>query len=138
MPESINVIAPLLLPVDVVLEASSQELPLMQLLLVRGDTRPTLRCTVRDKTGVVVPITGATPRLYVRRKGETTVRLTKVGTVVDGPNGVFDITRAAADYNAGAIDAEGHYEGEVEITFSDATVGSDYELIPIHFRNQVA
>jgi len=137
MPEAINVVAPLLLPVDVFLEASAEELPLMALLLVRGDTRPTLRCTVRDKTGVIVPITGATPRLYVRKTGETTVRLTKVGTVVDGPNGVFDITRAATDYDAGAIDAEGSYQGEFEITFSDATKGSDYDLIPIHFRNQV-
>lgn len=137
MPEPVDVVAQLLLPVDVTLEASTDELPDMLIGMVRNDTRPTFRCTVRDRNGVVVDITGATPRLRIRKRGETTVRLTKTGTVVNGTGGIFDIAWAATDYDAGKIDVEGHYEAEPEITFSDGTIGSQYELIEIHWRNQV-
>lgn len=103
------------------------------LKLVRRDTT-SIRCTVRDLLGAIVDITGATPTLRIRKVGESAVRLTTTGTIVSpGTNGVFDVPRALTDYDAGKIDVEGTYLGEVTIVFSDGTIGTQYERIPIHY-----
>lgn len=134
MPELLDVVVPKTIALDVVLEVNGEETPMpKELKLVRGDTT-TIRCTVRDLLGVVVDITGATPTLRIRKKGETAVRLTTTGSVVaPGTNGIFDVARAATDYDAGKIDAAGNYEGEVQITFTDGKIGSQYERIAISY-----
>lgn len=104
--------------------------------VVRGDTRPTLEFVCTNELGVVVVITGSTPRFRIRRKGATTVLLTRICTVTDGPNGKCTFAWAAADWNAGVLDAAGHYEGELEVTYADTTVESVFDPVPIYARDQ--
>lgn len=134
MPELLDVIVPKTIPLDIVLELNVEETPMpKELKLVRGDTTA-IRCTTRDLLGALVDITGATPTLRIRKIGETAVRLSTTGAIVaPGTNGVFDVPRVATDYDAGKIDAAGNYEGEIQITFGDGKIGSQYERIPISY-----
>lgn len=101
--------------------------------LVQGDTRPVLTVTLTDATtGLPISVTGATPRLKFRAVGDTTLRVTIVGTVTNGAAGqvVFDWSDEPT-----ALDGEpGDYEGEVEITFADNTVQTVYEILKFKLR----
>jgi len=122
---------------DILVAQSSVELPPMPVNMVRGDTRPTLEFTVKNANGVAINLTGSTPRFRIRRKGTTTVLITRVCTLSDPSNGKCQFAWAAADWNAGALDAPGSYEGELEVTFSDATVESGFDIVDIFVREQV-
>lgn len=101
--------------------------------LVQGDTRPTLICTLTDETtGGAINITGATVRLKFRQVGSTTLTANIVGSVTDGPNGVvaFFWTPTAL---AGPI---GDYEGEIEITFSDGSIQTVFDLLKFKLRSE--
>jgi len=132
MPELLDLVVPRRIPLDIVLEVNTAETPLPTVLkLVRNDTTD-IRATIRDLQGNVVDITGATPRLRIRRLGTTTVLVTWTGSVVaPGTNGVADFPRVSADYGAGKLDARGLHEGEAEVTFTDGKIGSQFERILI-------
>lgn len=101
--------------------------------LVQGDTRPALTVTLTDAvTGSAINITGATPRLKFRAVGATELTATLTGTVGDGANGVvvFDWS----DEPTALDGAAGDYEGEVEITFSDSTVQTVFEVLKFKLR----
>lgn len=137
MPEALDVLAVRTLPLDVVVLANTEETTVSQVFMVKGDTRPTLEFTVRDENGTIIAITGATPRFRIRRKGSTTVLVTRVCTVTDGPGGKCTFDWAAIDWNAGTLDASGWYDGELEVTFSDATIGTVFQIVEIYVRDQV-
>lgn len=129
--------APLVLRLEAIVLATSEETVAIVIEMVRGDTRPTLEFAVKDQNGVAINITGSTPRFRIRRRGQTAVLVTRVCTITDGPNGKCQFAWAAADWIAGALDAKGHYDGELEVTFSDLTIGSAYALYNIVARDQV-
>lgn len=101
--------------------------------LVQGDTKPALVCTITDECdGVAVNITGTTPRLKFRAVGATVLTATLVGTVIDGPNGICTFAWGATTL---AVDP-GEYEGEIELTYSDATVQSVFEILKFKLRKE--
>lgn len=101
--------------------------------LVRGDTRPQLQLTLTDSTdGSAINITGATVRLRFRAAGDTNVLSTITGIVTDGLAG-----KVVFLWPAGSLDVEpGDYEGEVEVTFTDTTVQTVYDLLKFKLRDQ--
>jgi len=101
--------------------------------LVQGDTKPALVCTITDDTtGAAINLTDATVRLKFRAAGATTLTATVVGSVTDGPNGgVVFFPASAPEMLQGE---PGDYEGEIEITFSDTTVQTVYDLLKFKVR----
>lgn len=103
--------------------------------LVQGDTRPAIVVTLTDEnTGSPIGLTGATPRLYFRAAGDTTLVATLVGSVVDGPNGkcVF-YPSTAPQMTQGE---PGDYEGEIEITFADGQIQTVYDILKFKLREE--
>jgi hypothetical protein len=101
--------------------------------LVKDDTRPALVCTITDDTtGAPIDITAATVRLYFRAVGSSSLQATVVGSVVDGVNGVIVFYPATAPQMLQG--AAGDYEGEIEITFSDATIQTVYDVLKFKVR----
>lgn len=101
--------------------------------LVRNDTRPSIVCTITDDTtSSPINITGATVRLKFRAAGATELTATVVGTVTNGPDGQVVFFPATAPE---MLQGEpGDYEGEIEITFSDNTVQTVFDLIKFRVR----
>lgn len=101
--------------------------------LVRNDTRPALVVTLTDDTTkAAINITGATVRLKFRAAGATALTATVVGTVTDGANGVVAFYPASAPE---MLQGEpGDYQGEVEITFSDAQIQTVYDVLKFKIR----
>lgn len=101
--------------------------------LVQGDTRPALVCTITDDTtGAPISLGGATVVLKFRAVGATTLTASVNGSVTDGPNGVVVFFPATAP--AMLAGEAGDYEGEIEITYSDGTVQTVYDLLKFKVR----
>ena len=101
--------------------------------LVQGDTRPALVCTITDDTtGAAISLSGATARLKFRAAGSTTLVTTVTGAVTDAANGVVVFYPASAPEML-QVEA-GDYEGEIEITFSDAQVQTVYDTLKFKVR----
>lgn len=103
-----------------------------KILLVQGDTRPILTCTLTDETtGLAINITGATVLLKFREAGSTTVKSTITGAVTNGATGTVEFTWPNA-----ALDTAGEFEGEVEITFASGGIQTVYDKIKFKVREQ--
>lgn len=103
-----------------------------KILLVQGDTRPILTCTLTDETtGLAINITGATVVLRFRESGSTTTKATITGAVTNGANGVVEFT-----WPVGALDTAGEFEGEVEVTFANGGVQTIYDRLKFKVREQ--
>lgn len=101
--------------------------------LVQGDTRPVLVVTLTDTTtGLPIDITGATVRLKFREAGASALTATITGSVTSGPAGtvVFHWVTEPTALNGNP----GEYQGEVEITFSDGTIQTVYEILKFKLR----
>jgi hypothetical protein len=101
--------------------------------LVQGDTRPAIVVTLTDDTTEeAINITGATVVMRFRAVGSTTLQATITGSVTDGAAG------QCAFYPASAPEMltgdAGDYEGEIEITFSDNTKQTVYDVIKFKMR----
>jgi len=101
--------------------------------LVQGDTKPSLVVTLKDKkTGGVINITGATIRLKFKGIDDTELTDTLVGVVLDGAAGLGKF-----DWGVTSLSGEaGVYVGEVEITFSDGSVQTVYDVLRFNMREQ--
>mgnify|MGYP003345708111 CR=1 FL=1 len=64
--------------------------------------------------------------------GATTLTATVLGSVTDGPNGQVAFYPATAPEML--LGDAGDYEGEIEITFSDATVQTVYDVLKFKLR----
>lgn len=101
--------------------------------LVQGDTKPALVCSITDETsGDPIALTGATVRLKFRAVGSSNLTATLTGTVTDAPNGQVAFYPASAP--AMLQGEAGDYEGEIEITFSDGTIQTVYDLLKFKVR----
>lgn len=101
--------------------------------LVKDDTRPALVCTITDDTtGDVIALTGATVLLKFRALGSTELQATVTGTITNGPNG--QVTFYPSTNPAMLTGDAGDYEGEIEITFSDGTVQTVYDVLKFKVR----
>ena len=79
----------------------------------RGDTSPTLVQTLLDSAGAAVSLAGATANIHVfTRRGVS---------VVDEAVIVFDAEAGIINYDFAGI-AQGNYDYEIEVTYSDASI----------------
>ena len=101
--------------------------------LVQGDTRPALVCEITDEnTGLPVALAGATCRLKFRAVGATTIKATLTGTVTNATGGVVEFYWASDP--AALADADGQYEGEIEVTFADGQIQTVYDKLQFVVR----
>jgi hypothetical protein len=103
------------------------------LYLVKDDIGTQIRATLtREHDGSVVDLSSATTVLKFRKKGTTSVlsSLTSSATSGQKANGIaiFSFTAAAL------ANAEGKYEGEIEVTFSDGTIETVFEVEEFYLR----
>jgi len=101
--------------------------------LVQSDTAPQVKAIItRSDTGAVVDMTGATVRMYFRAKTSTNVLFTSTAANV-GDN--FSNGIAVFIFTAGQLNQpEGYYQGEIEITYSNGTVETIFDLLSFYIR----
>jgi hypothetical protein len=120
--------------------------------LVAGDTRPQLVFSITDdytKLPIDLSDPGTTVALKFRKVGTNVVKETlhcgKLAGVVkeDGsisyevPYGVPGAGgRAFMDWSPTALDAEGEYEGEIEIQFGSGGIQTIYDTLKFKVRSQ--
>ncbi len=112
---------------------------------VVGDMLPALDLTLRDKntaasgatldpensaTWAPIDITGATVRLRLRELGGTAIADTRTFSVTNGSAGT-----CTTNFSATTFTAAGTYEGEIEITHSDSSVQTVFDLIKFKVRD---
>jgi hypothetical protein len=116
--------------------------------LVQGDTRPQVVISLKDQNANPINCSGATVRLYFRETDTSTVLTTIVGTLLPGVLNSDNTVNTNAPYNdpgyggrvsfnwpSGALDVPaGDYQGEVEITFSDNTIQTVFEVLKFKVR----
>jgi hypothetical protein len=101
--------------------------------LVRNDTRPALVCTISDQTtGQPINLTGCVVRLRFREAGASEVKAIVVGLISNSQGGQVIFYPASAPEML--ADSSGDYEGEIEITFSDNTVQTVFDLLKFRVR----
>ena len=83
---------------------------------VRNDKGFAITFQVKDSSGTVVNITGATVKFKMRLSSATILKVDGTCTITDGPNGKCSYTVAATDF-----DTTGYYVAELEVTFSGGT-----------------
>lgn len=120
-----------------------------RIFLVQGDTKPNLVVSLTDETSAApIGMDGATVKLYMRAVGGTTILATLTGTLLTGKvntDGSIDTTSpydiagsgGRVQFSWGASDlnqTEGDYEGEIEITFSDASIQTVYDRLKFKIR----
>jgi len=99
--------------------------------LVQGDSRPQLQLTLTDDTtGDPIDLTGATVRMKFRQTGSETLLDTITGVVTGALTGQVVIIWGPNTLNV----EEGDYEGEIEITFSDNSIQTVYNLLKFKIR----
>jgi hypothetical protein len=124
---------------------------LERIKLVQGDTRPQLILSLTDEmSGAPIDISSATVIMKFRSAGASTLLATLSGNPIAGlllPDGTVN---NAAPYNSvgkggrcvigwsstALNNPAGNYEGEVEITFSDGSVQTVYDLVKFKLRQQ--
>lgn len=101
--------------------------------LVSGDTRPSIELTLtREDTGNVIDLSSATVQLKFRKKGSTTVLLTK-SSVANSTEA--EAGKAIFQWASGDLDiASGSYEGEVSFTIGSNTE-TVIELLDFYLRD---
>lgn len=109
--------------------------------LVQGDTRPRLVIDLTDEaTGDPVDVsdTGTTVVVKFREAGSSAIKATlpctkliTTGNATPGAAG-----RVQALWPAGALDAAGYFEGEIEITFADGTVQTVFDVLKFRVRGE--
>ena len=118
--------------------------------LVQGDTKPAIIVAITDEsTGLPIDISASTVRMYFRAVGSTIIKATIIGTSLTGlvnADGTITTTapynvagiggRVSFPWSATALDTSGDFEGEIEITFADASKQSLYELLKFKVRPQ--
>lgn len=99
--------------------------------LVQGDTRPSVQVTLTDEnTGAAIDITGATVKMFFRAVGDSGILDTLDGVITNATGGVVVFS-----WNSNTLaTADGQYEGEVQITFSDNTIQTAYSLLKFIVR----
>jgi hypothetical protein len=120
--------------------------------LVAGDSRPQLILSITDQdTGVPMNFSevGTAVKVKLRAAGDTAVKSTMtcgklIGLVLTDGSVNYDSPyntpgsggRVYMDWNPGALDTAGEYEAEIEITFTDGTIQTVYDLLKFRVREQ--
>lgn len=116
--------------------------------LVKGDTGPTLYLSLtNEQTGAVIDLTGASLVFRFGPAGDSTIKETLAmglatgivledGSVSTAPpyNVAGAGGRCFIQWSPTALDTEGEFEGEVEITFPDGTIQTVYDIFRLKVR----
>lgn len=101
--------------------------------LVKDDVGTQILATLtREDDGSAVDLSGATVKMYFRKKGTTAIlaTLTSISNQED-----LALGRAIFAFANGDLDVdEGKYEGEIEATFTSGNIESVFEIIPFYVR----
>lgn len=120
--------------------------------IVKGDTRPQIKAVLKDAdTGQVIDLTASTQVLLkFRRTGAAALTATLTGTLLTGLENDDGSITTTAPYNVagyggrvvfnwGANDLAniepGPYEGEIEITFTDGSKQTVFDVIKFKARD---
>lgn len=103
----------------------------LQFAIKQNDTAPNLDATLSNARKRPRILTGATVVFHMRLQSDLTVKITSGACTIDDPSlGICHYPWSASD-----TDTAGIYEGEFQVTYSDATVetfpNSDYIIITI-------
>ena len=122
-----------------------------RILLVQGDTLPSVVVSIfKDDLSAPLDLRGSTVLLKFREAGSDTIKATLTGTLLQGydnGSGVVDSSppydlndgrggRVQFSWTADALDAEGSFEGEVEVTNGNALIQTVYEKLKFRVRAQ--
>jgi hypothetical protein len=117
--------------------------------LVQGDTKPTIVVSLTDETtGVPLGLTGSTVQMFFRAVGDTTILATVAGVLLTGrvlEDGSVDSTSPYDGVGSGGrvqflwgttdlTQPAGDYEGEIQITYSDGSIQTVYDLLKFKLR----
>lgn len=113
-----------------------------QISLVKGDSVANVSVTlVREDTGAAFTLTQANVRLYIRKKGSTTLLSTITHDSGSSNFGSGVIVFALGTFLSSNTTTPGYYEGELEIEFNPDTSPTKqtvFEEISIFVRDQFA
>lgn len=82
----------------------------------QNDTSPSLQATLKDASGTVIALTGASVRFHMKAL-DGTVKVDAAMTVTDNLNGIVQY-----DWQTGDTDTVGSYSVEFEVTYGDSTI----------------
>lgn len=82
----------------------------------QNDTSPSLQAILKDASGTVIILTGASVRFHMKAL-DGTVKVDAAMTVTDNLNGVVQY-----DWQTGDTDTVGSYSVEFEVTYLDNTI----------------
>lgn len=114
--------------------------------LVQGDTLPQIKITIRDQntaaagktldpedptTWAIVDLTSCAVRMKIRELGNTTVKETLTGAVINPTAG-----EAVFAFDADTLDTAGTFEAEIEYQSATGGIQSIYDLIKLQVREQ--
>lgn len=88
-------------------------------VIKQGDTRPSLRTTLRDANGNAINGSAATVRFHMRKQRSATAVIDAPATWVDQANGVVEYA-----WQTGDTDVAGIFDYDFQVTFSDDTIES--------------
>lgn len=96
--------------------------------LVKGDTGSQIKATLTRANGEAINCASpAIVKLYVRKKGTTTILFTLTGAVTTPTNEVI------FSFGSNLATLDGLYEGEIEVT-NGSLIETVYELVQIQVR----
>ncbi len=120
-------------------------------MLVQGDTLPSVVVSIfKDDLSAPLDLRGCTVLLKFREAGSDTLKATLTGSLLQGydnGSGVADNSppydlndgrggRVQFNWTADALDAEGSFEGEVEVTNGNNLIQTVYEKLKFRVRAQ--
>ena len=105
--------------------------------LIQNDTKPTLRFTCREngcgEVGDVINLTGCTYKFFFRKAfGTEKYMLTRLCDITDAENGICEYSWQSTD-----LDTIGNFLGEIEITFPDGKIQSNYNTINFKIKKEL-
>jgi len=105
--------------------------------LIQNDTKPILRFTCREngcgETGDVINLTSCSVKFIFRKAfGSDTYKFKRLCDITDAINGICEYSWEATD-----LDTIGNFLGEIEITFSDGKIQSNYNTINFKIKKEL-
>ena len=105
--------------------------------LIQNDTKPTLRFTCREgdcgETGTAINLTSCIVKfIFKKALSSGAYKFKRLCDIVDAPNGICEYSWQSND-----LDTVGDYVGELEITFPDSKIQTNYNLINFKIRKEL-
>lgn len=83
----------------------------------QNNTSPSLQAILKDGSGTVINLTGASVRINMKAVGGTGLKVNSAMTIVNATGGIIQY-----DWQSGDTDTVGSYALEFEVTYSDGSL----------------